>query len=506
MGIMSKFVESDREKLDHCRQITKQALLERRHSISLNGNTFMMWPLFFRSNNSTPESEVEVCTSALGIIAGSKFGLREDNVTTTYTAISDAVSLLLYMRNDDGSWPTHISLVDNGNLIMEGVINDTYYALSALMAIDFLSPNPKIKKDQMYDLKSGQPLSDDQNRRKYIEKSVEWLLNNRVISGWQYTGITYLTNPAITGTLFPAYTTPSAHAIIVLSTVMNQLKNYFPLESDSLIKQIQSAIDETVGWFVNICNQDGGFGVKSSEASRVNNTAKVILALSSVDYSNGLKGQVEKTLQKAVKWLISHYDPKNITAENVYEEFEQIKKTAAGKTYTDNIIHEDFTEPLLIESMIRYKSYCKDKDIAEYKKRKVNNVISLVLNSMLALQVQSGNMRGLVRSHRPVRDQHYTMYSSCDFFCAISLLIESRLDQVIITQKRMITVCSIVLIVIAVIVAGLIAFVKEYPTLSLAAVMKTTAITAVVTTVITGVLQEVLVNLITAIIERHILL
>lgn len=436
MQMMSKFVEFDREELDQRRQITKQALLERRQSVTLDGKKFMMWPLFFRSNSSVPESEVDVCTSALGIVAGSKFELGKDS--PAYQAISDAVSLLLYMRNKDGSWPTHISLVGRKKLVMEGVINDTYYALRALMSIDFLSQTPKVK------IRAGKKLKEKDARCAFIEESVNWLLHNRVSSGWRYTGIAYLENPEDRFQL-PACTTPSAHTIIILSQVMDQLRNYSP--HSAVIAEIQSAIDETVRWFHDTCNSDGGFGAKASDASKVSNTAKVILALSSVHYSPDVKDRAEKTLKRAVKWLTSHYDPDSIKTENVCEEFSQIIITPDGPL-TRNMIHEDFIEPLLIEAMIRYKQYCHTNDVRQYKKRKVNAVISQALEDLLALQVESGDMRGLVGSHRPIEEQRYTMYSCCDFFCAISLLIESRLDRAFVTNRRAARKCTRGLIVV----------------------------------------------------------
>jgi len=489
MRILSKFVDLNRERLDHCRQLTKQALLERRQSICLHGNTFVMWPLFFRSDTNTPESEVDTCTSALGIIAGSKFELAEDYASSEYNAVSDALSLLLYMRNDDGSWPTHISLVGRDDLTMEGVINDTFYALRALMAIGFLSLSPKIKENEIVDLKTGRTLNTYPDRLRFVEKSVTWLLNNRVRSGWRYTGIAYLENPSDRLQL-SAYTTPSAHAIMVLSDVMDQLREYSP--HHHLIKKIQRAIDETVLWFHDICNTDGGFGDKSSQNSRVSNTAKVILALSSVNYSPNLKEKVKGTLHKAVRWLTSHYKPDKITASDVCEEFSQIIITANG-TFTRNVIHEDFLEPLLIESLIRYKGFCIKNDIEQYRKRKVNSVISLALKKMLDLQVQTGDMRGLVGSHRPIEDQRYTMYSSCDFFCAISSLIDSKLDQVFIANKKTIAACTALLLVIAVLSARFV-IALDYPKFFLLAVGG-----------ITAVARDVLVEVISSIVEKHIL-
>lgn len=486
MQIMSKFADLDREQLDHRRQITKQALLDRRQSVVLDGNQFKMWPLFFRGDNSIPETEVDICTSALGIIAGSKFELTKGNYA--YSAVSDAVSLLLYMRNDDGSWPTHISLVGRNDTVMEGIINDTYYALSALMAIDFLSQSPKINENKLIDPKSGKTLKKYADRLKYIEKSAEWLLNNRVGRGWRHTGITYLTNPSEKSHL-PANTTPSAHAIIILSDIMNQLRDHSP--RNGLIEKIQRAVDETVQWFHDIRNQDGGFGTKWSENSRISNTAKVILALSSVNCSPELKTDAEKTLHKAVKWLVSHYNPDKITTEDVCEKFSQIVTTADG-TFARDVFHEDFIEPLVIESLIRYKSYCNDKDIKQYNKRKVNSVISLALKNMLNMQVQSGKMRGLVRCHRSMEGQHYAMYSSCDFFCAISSLIESRLDRVIVTNKRITAVCMKVLLAIAVI-SAVIALVMNSPGAS------------VIVMAIGLAAREILINLISSLVEKHIL-
>ena len=55
------------------------------------------------------EDAVDVCTSALGIMSSSFFiDENSDEMTST---VREGVSTLLFVRNEDGSWPSKISLV-----------------------------------------------------------------------------------------------------------------------------------------------------------------------------------------------------------------------------------------------------------------------------------------------------------------------------------------------------------------------------------------------------------
>ena len=75
---------------------------------------------------------------------------------------------------------------------MEGVISDTYFALFALLSINFISNTPLI--NNIVDPKNNKVLSNLDDRLKIIEKSVQWLLDNRVSQGWGYSLKIFMNN------------------------------------------------------------------------------------------------------------------------------------------------------------------------------------------------------------------------------------------------------------------------------------------------------------------------
>lgn len=445
MSTKNEYKILNQENLEHALEYAKQAILSKKRFVTLGGNDYMMWPLFFKEDNATPEAEIDICTSSLGIIACSQFQTPDGAVSQS---IQKGLSLLLYMRNEDGSWPSHISLVGKENLAMEGVINDTYFALNALMQVEFLSNSPKVSP--ITDPKNNNhSLASFSERLDIVCKSVHWLLDNKVNQGWQYTGTTYLQGTSNQAEL-KAYTLPSAHVIVVLSKVMDAIKIQDP--NNELIDKIQSSIDDTVSWFCDICNRDGGFGITWSGDSRISNTAKVLLALSCTDYSDRLKERVEKTIHRAAKWLCLHYKPGRLRSNDVCEEFSQIIIQDNGtkrQPLKRSVIHETFVEPVIIEALISYWKKYRDSRVSNvlFRRKRIINTICVATEYMLGLQAQDGTMLGFVSSRRAFDNERYTMYSCCDFICALTALINSGIGRTIEQMKYVNTLVLIILIV-----------------------------------------------------------
>ncbi len=207
----------DRERLEHSINICKQCILSKKQMVSIRSSKYLVWPLFFLKGTQPREDGVDICATALGIVSSSHFinGNVNDEISN---AVKAGIFTLLYVRNVDGSWPSKISLVAKDNVSMEGVISDTYYALSALMAVDFITNHPKIP--DIVDPLTNQILNELNDRLAIVEQGVQWLLENRVGQGWGYTGIKYLEDR--TGrNVIPAYVVPSMNAITVMSQILS---------------------------------------------------------------------------------------------------------------------------------------------------------------------------------------------------------------------------------------------------------------------------------------------
>ena len=238
----------DKERLEHSINICKQCILSKKQMVSIRNNKYLVWPLFFLEGTQPREDGVDICATALGIVSSSNF-INENVNDEISNAVNDGISTLLFVRNADGSWPSKISLVTKDNVSMEGVISDTYYALSALMAVDFIANNPRI--NNIVDPLTNQMLSELNDRLEIVEKGVQWLLDNRVGQGWGYTGIKYLEDR--TGrNVIPAYVVPSTNAITVISQILNVEKEISP--QSTLVEKMEAAIRETINWICEIQN------------------------------------------------------------------------------------------------------------------------------------------------------------------------------------------------------------------------------------------------------------
>ncbi len=419
----------DRERLEHSINICKQCILSKKQMVSIRSSKYLVWPLFFLEGTQPREDGVDICATALGIVSSSHFinGNVNDEISN---AVKAGIFTLLYVRNVDGSWPSKISLVAKDNVSMEGVISDTYYALSALMAVDFITNHPKIP--DIVDPLTNQILNELNDRLAIVEQGVQWLLENRVGQGWGYTGIKYLEDR--TGrNVIPAYVVPSMNAITVMSQILSVEREINP--QSILVERMEVAIKETINWICEIQNQDGGVGIKRGEKSRLGNTAKVLIALCTVSVSSDMEVKVNSVINKAIKFILKNYNPKKVKFESVSEDFSQfIVETNNGdvNAFKRPIIHELYLEPLVLEALGLY--YMRTISItavnpskkSAFFKSKICRTMKLACEEMLLKQKADGEIQGAIRSRRPAQCEGYTMYACSDLICAFSSLMSNN--------------------------------------------------------------------------------
>lgn len=432
----------EKENLNICIENAKQCLISRQQKIVMNNNTYLTWPLFFY-DNADQSFDVDVCTSALGVITLSKFDL--DNYDSIKSSVNRSINTLISIRNENGSWPSNISLISKEELFMEGVISDTCFALGALLNVGFLSNNPKI--DSFTNLKTGERLDNLDDRIEYVYESVKWLLSNRVNQnqGWQYTGIGYLENTEDKDAL-PAYTTPTANALIILSQIIEVVKELSP--NHPMVNEINNAIYISVGWFCDIQsnhNGDYGFGIKRGERSRIGNTSRVIFALCVTPDTNR-HDIIEKSLYKAIRWIIKEYKPNKLQFSDVGEDFDQLiieKESGIVKNaYRRSIYHETFVEAHLIDSLRLYYHSKYNKKNNYVLRIKIYNTISKALDYLINHQSHTGLNDGAVSSRRTTANEKYTMYSTSNFICTLMDLCD---DDTLLSKVKHCTIRNVLL-------------------------------------------------------------
>lgn len=416
----------DKERLEHSINICKQCILSKKQMVTIKNSQYLVWPLFFLEGAQPREDGVDICATALGVISSSTF-ITENVTDEISSSVYAGISTLLSVRNEDGSWPSKISLVVKDNVSMEGVISDTYYALRALMAVDFITNNPRIAN--IVDPLTNQMLTELNARLEIVEKGVRWLLDNRVGQGWGYTGIKYLEDS--TGrNVIPAYVVPSTYAITIVSQILELEKSINAYSM--LIEKMEAAIRETINWICEIQNQDGGFGIKRGEKSRVGNTAKVLVALCTVVTPSNMETKVNNVINKAVKFILKNYNPKKISFESVSEDFSQfVVETNNGdiNAFKRPIIHELYLEPLVLDALSLYYTRSLSVSAANSVKKsaifktKICKTMKVACEEMLLRQKLDGDIQGAVRSRRPAQYESYTIYACSDLICTLSSLI-----------------------------------------------------------------------------------
>ena len=446
----------DKERLEHSINICKQCILSKKQMVTIRNDQYLVWPLFFLEGAQPREDGVDICATALGVISSSIF-ITENVTDEISNSVYAGVSTLLFVRNEDGSWPSKISLVVKDNISMEGVISDTYYALSALMAVDFITNNPRISN--IVDPLTNQTLTELSDRLEIVEKGVRWLLENRVGQGWGYTGIKYLEDSAGRNVI-PAYVVPSTYAITIISQILNLEKSINT--HSTLIEKMEAAIRETINWICEIQNQDGGFGIKRGEKSRLGNTAKVLVALCTVATPSHMETKINNVINKAVKFVLKNYNPKKINFESVSEDFSQfIIETNNGdvNAFKRPIIHELYLEPLVLDALSLY--YTKTLSVSAANpakksaifKNKICKTMKVACEEMLLRQKSDGDIQGAVRSRRPAQYESYTMYACSDLICALSSLTKNNelfrnISKVSVKQKLLIGVYILLILLI----------------------------------------------------------
>lgn len=449
-----------KEQIKRSETQCKQCMLAKKEQINIQGKNLTIWPLFFLDQRQQNEDGVDICATALGVSSLSHF-LSGDSSGEIRAAVSEGVSTLLFVRNEDGSWPSKISRLARDDVAMEGVINDTYNALNALVKTGFISYSPLI--NIVKDPKTGEQLDQLEKRLAIADKSMEWLLDNRAGQGWGYTGTQYLQGAAEG---IPAYTVPSANAVMIISQISGIEKT---LRSDSPLDQrINQAVRETVDWMCDIQNEDGGFGIKRGERSRVGNTAKVLLALCEASEKVGCASTVFEAMDKAADFILKTYDPENVSFESVSEDFFQFSvETSSPKVnlFKRPIIHELYLEPLVIDALNQY--YKKRVSVTATQpiqnRIRMNNRVCRKLKvaseDLIRHQVSDGNLAGAIHSRRSTEYEYYPVYACSDAISAFDMFLKNpelanRVNTL--TVKNLIFTCGSVVAAGSLILLGII--------------------------------------------------
>lgn len=376
-------------------QQIKNNLINHRHNVTINGIKYCFWPLFL-VNQIDSNSEIDTCGTAMGVLCFS-----DDPTQKLIT--TDSLKAILWLRNEDGSWPSKVSNLNGSEEPKrEGVINDTVYALTALLDAGFL--DDKFSYTLEYS-KTHINLLDLKSRYFFFEKSIQWLIANRVNKGWDYKGTEYLR-----GTNFEPSVLPTVRVIILFSKIMKIFEDIKTID-DSIhrnISDLKNEINETLDWLISIQNSDGGIGKKRGKSSTIVHSALAIIAL----LQSNQKHHIDHCI-KCMKYLLKTkdiFDLNSLKHEELFDEYEQIIVERNGNIYKAMINHENFVEEILIRALTEFIPH-KGK-LTRYEIYKYSKLLKSLLFEIKNRQEHTGQFSGAISSRRASPDEKYPIYTS----------------------------------------------------------------------------------------------
>jgi len=386
--------EIDEGTIDNALHQARSVITETITTREIDGKRLSFWPLFLSEKKGYTLSDIDACATSIGGMALLEL-TESDRSQQTLTALKNACETTLYLRNEDGSWPSfHIDILLSTKQPpkMEGVLNDTTYALDSLITLGFLKHTPEI------------PIEMDLDARiDLVIESVNWLLDNRVGSGWVYTGIEFLES---TDAVSPAIL-PTSNVIIILYTVATALDAL--KKSPSLLPDIKNAYKEAVLWLRDIQSEEGGFGKKRGDKSTIVHTAIAINALLTDDGD-----EAKKSILKGIKWILKNkniFSVEKLEYEDIFDEYDQIIFIEEEKLRRRVIKHENFLEGILLNVLIKTdeKGYINKLNFIErYRFRKI---VTYLLKELLKRQSKNGILQGAFRSRRSAPAEKHPIYA-----------------------------------------------------------------------------------------------
>lgn len=399
----------DIDKINSSVQHIKNIIIATVSYFNVQGVRYVYWPLFICNERECQTDQIDTCATSLGLLILLK--ANGDNVDQrTNSLVEKALETIIWLRNEDGSWPSVKPIHNNNPPQMEGVINDTVYALTALIEAGFLAHSPKVSVKNLKTKGSNpQTLDSIESRVDLILESVEWLFNNRVIGGWDYTGIDYLEH---TASVFPALL-PTVNTTILFSQLIKAIKSNCPSKFDH---RLETAYEESIKWIKEHQGNSGGFGKKRGDKPRLVHTCVAISALLTADTEENKNAAL-----KAFRWIINNKKSCNselMENDDYFDQYDQII-FSGDRIFKRVINNETFLEGIMLNCLINMTNNESNK-LKTREKYKIRKIIEYHFNTILKRQEKHGDYQGAIKSRRGVPNEQHPVY--CLYHALLGLL------------------------------------------------------------------------------------
>lgn len=421
-------------------------------------------PLFMdeKGAGAAPET-MDVCAISLAITAMSQRGELDFEELAT---LEELTAYLLLVRDKDGSWPSLVYLEAAADVEeMEGVVNEVYWALRALLDVGL----PDIDRTTL-------KLSFDA-QLTVLAETISWLERNRVGHAWWYTGTSLAQDP---GSLVPAVL-PTAHVVIVLRQLEDSVEQSkrrlmrqsvadrprFESDLSVIAERTRKLRVDALAWLRSFPNEDGGYGTQAGEKSNVTDTAAVLVALCTDDSSENLC-VARAALKYLLKRKVGGRQP--IDESELFVQYDQIRSFgdgAAAIVRRRPINHEKPLEPGVLIALVRSLEkkwpdggktlYGTLRPLGKWSFRRRFGSVS---RALLKREVRQGSLAGAFRGHRQT-SMHFPVYYSVDSITALRGAIpHAEVAARVVTLGQIVAAVAFLFVVTGA-VAGAIAYGKD---------------------------------------------
>jgi hypothetical protein len=402
-------------------ELSNSLLLHKKQTTKFRDINVIFWPLFLEDTkvNVGIKNENDVldsCATSEGLIAFNQLNINNLTVEEEQI-INDAIVTIILMRNNNGSWPSFQNNEFSNKIYLEGIINDTCFAINALMDIGFLSLDFKYLKGVIRDKKIVD-LSNIEYRLKFILESTNWLIDNRVNNGWYYTGKEKIDLDSD----YSPCLSPSISAVNTLYKVKNDISNLTPHDKN-IISDLNNVIASSIRTIYQMQAAGGSFGKQRGDYGKIAHTCLALITLLTISNTNEIR------IMDTIGWLVNNKRIMKLDELNPSESFDeyfQIKSDDNKDFKKRSIHHENFVDALLLHSFVQVsislKYYLKLKIWEKYK---FSILINYFISNILKKQIKQGSLAGAFLSRRAFPNELYPIYTIEKSTTAIALLLDN---------------------------------------------------------------------------------
>lgn len=430
------------------------------------------WPVFFMEDGEQEESQsshISTCSTCFGILqilhwdlvdSGQVISQQQNEfvkITNDYfkNICSDALSMLVAMRDADGRWPATKAFDAEGKTDYEQDrgLNQTTLCISTLLKSDFLSINGKY-------LTTNTPAILE-NRYEFITKSINWILDCNGAKDEKrafWNADDEEKGPRIIGSVFLT-------AVCLDTFIKFMADEYVRAKNDETTQRVKNTFQKILAFFQGVQSYDGGIKIALQGAytqPSFSHTAKVMNSLCALrDFAKTQEGDPvyaeivtvsdviiskcfaylinmienpkspiyadDKTLMRDFRYELFIVPDDPVNADKVVEYYELNGELLAVTALTKILRDKEYYLPILNDF---YKMEGKPEEDVEFRRRQLMNHLFGYFdgyrtrdNHVQKFFDKTAAESILIKSRRAKEEFHYPIYALYYYRMALTELL-----------------------------------------------------------------------------------